>query len=604
MTRLARPRAGIGVLATLWIVSTVAWLVAAAAVVDIEYYDGLSAICNGRYFLGWSAFYLFDRGPLMAWLQMPAETVKGWLALHPLDLRANHFTMAAVHAGYLAAVYHGLVRQLGQQWSTLAAFAGAVTSYMFWSYAPFVSHDLSAGALFLWMLIWSEEVARAPRLAPWILLVAAGALGPLVKQTFGVLWIAVLAAHVAPTLLRHDPAQRTSARALAWLAAGAATSALLVWITYGVVLAGWVPEVPLWRRPYVNLQYLASVYDGTDVRFPVWIYARNAWAFGLLTTVLLLPALALALSGSRLHRRVAFAWLAAVVFIHAMPLREVRYLAFVAPLSAFLIAPVVRRLGRREAGLIVIGALLVLDLGTGLREAARVATPFYRHSELKNVLAPLSEDGPLRRPLYHNVSMLSFVAPGQSPLAADRYHRVFHAGAHQIGVLYGYAPSDVRAVLPWQLPALAATAPEGSALLFASTILAYGPAWRPAPPPGSESFVQGLATPQQLVLSSGEDGRLRTPAGRIVDVAAGNEDGHDALVVDQAEFELGPLGALLPTASVDGGPPIPLRRGRDGRLTVALPAREDAAAPPARLVLRWFEIQRRWPPTPSSADAR
>ena len=492
-----RPRTAVGIVAALWLASIAAWLLAAAAIVDIEYYDGLSAICNARYFLGSSPSYVFDRGPLMAWVLMPAEAIKGWLALHPLDLRPYHGAAAVLHVGYLLAVYVALVRHLGQRWSTLIAFVGAVTSYVFWSYAPFVSHDLVAGALFLWMVIWSDDVGRAPRAAPWVLLVAAGTLGPLVKQTFGVFWIAVLAAHVVPTLRRDDPRERTSLRGLCWLTAGAATSALLAWLVYGLVLADWVPDLPLWRRPYVNLQYLAHVYDGTDVRFPPWIYARNAWAYGRLTALLLLPGLALALRGSRLQRRVAFAWVAAVVFIHLMPLREVRYLAFVAPLSAFLIAPAAARMGRHKAGLLAMGALLVLDLGGGLREAARVFTPFYRHSELRTMLEPLSEQGRLRRPLYHNVSMLSFVAPGQSPLAADRYHRVFHVGAHQIGLLYGYAPHDVRAVLPRQLATLAVTAPAGSALLFANNILAHGPTWAPAPPPGSETFVQGLAIAQE-----------------------------------------------------------------------------------------------------------
>src|SRR6266498_1388260 len=99
-----------------------AWLFVAAAVLDIEYYDGLSAICNARYFLGQSVFYVFDRGPFMAWMQMPAEALKGWLALHPLDFRPHHATMALVHVAYLLGVYRVLVDRLGHRWSTLAAF--------------------------------------------------------------------------------------------------------------------------------------------------------------------------------------------------------------------------------------------------------------------------------------------------------------------------------------------------------------------------------------------------------------------------------------------------------------------------------------------------
>src|SRR5215470_3703233 len=98
-----------------------AWLLLAAVLVDIEYYDGRSAICNARYFLGRSSFYLFDRGPVMGWLQMPAELVKDWLRLHPLEVRPHHVTMALLHVGYLLAVWGALVRQLGQRWSTFIA---------------------------------------------------------------------------------------------------------------------------------------------------------------------------------------------------------------------------------------------------------------------------------------------------------------------------------------------------------------------------------------------------------------------------------------------------------------------------------------------------
>src|SRR4029453_13334060 len=81
-----------------------AWLAAAAVLVQIEYYDGISAICNARYFLGLSTFYFFDRGPLMAWVQMPAEFLKSWLSLHPLDVRTHHAAMALIHLGYVVVV--------------------------------------------------------------------------------------------------------------------------------------------------------------------------------------------------------------------------------------------------------------------------------------------------------------------------------------------------------------------------------------------------------------------------------------------------------------------------------------------------------------------
>jgi len=575
--------------------SAAAWLVLAAVLVDIEYYDGLSAICNARYFLGRSPFYVFDRGPLMAWVQMPAELVKDWLRLRPLEVRPHHATMALLHIGYLLAVYGALQRWLGRRWSTLVAFATAITSYMFFSYAPFISHDILAGALFLWMVIWSEQFAQAPHVGPWLLLVAAGTLGPLVKQTFGVFWIAVLVAHLVPTLVRADSPHRTSPRALWWLAGGAVTSGLLAWLIYALVLENWAPQVSAWVRPYRNLQYLAHEYDGTDVRFPLWIYIRNLWAYGRVTTLLLIPGLVLSLSGSRLQRRMAFAWIAAVVFVHILPHREVRYLAFVAPLSALLIAPPVSTLGRHKVGSVLIIVLLLFDVGGAAMEASRVAMPFYRHSEAQTLLEPLADGDRLRRPLFHNISMLSFVAPGQSPLAADRYHRIFHMGIHHIAVLYGYAAGDVRLVLPRQAPVLTATAPEGSALLFSNAILAHGPTWMPGPPIGSESFTQGLATVQTIVLRRRHDGVYETSTGDAVRVEVKRQGSATTLIIDGAGVAAAQMESLIAVAIVRGSGVHPLRRTPDGRLVLTDLAVPGSTASPDSLTLRVFVIQRRSP---------
>jgi len=539
------------------------WLILSAVLVDIEYYDGLSAICNSRYFLGLNKFYVFDRGPLMAWLQMPAEALKSRLAQHPLDFRLHHATTALVHAAYLVVVWRALVAEFGSRWSTLAAFTSAITSYIFFSYAPFISHDLFPGALLLWMLIWSEDLARSPRIAPWLMLVAAGTLAPLVKQTYGMFWIAVLAAHVLPTLAREDPDRRTSPRALVWLIVGAATSGLITWIVYGLVLRSWAPDVALWLRPSRNLQYLAHIYDGTDVRFPLWIYVRNLWAYGRLTTLLLIPGLVFSLGGSRLQRRVALAWVTAIVLMHALPLREVRYIAFLAPLAAFLVVPAVRALRSYRFAPALMAGLLLFDVAGAAVEASKVGTKFYRHSELRTLLEPLSDHSRGRAPIVHNISMLSFVAPDQSPLAADRYHRIFHVNVLHVGILYGYPLEQVRVVLPSQAAALSASAPDGTFFLFSSGILAHGPTWVPAPPVGSASLVQGIARLQTVVLRRLPDGSYE-----------------------------GPGDYLMPVAIFGRGDIRPLKRRADGHLIVA---GLDSAAPgagPEPLLARSFVIQR------------
>ncbi len=568
------------------------WLLVSGALVDIEYYDGLSAICNAAYFLGRSTFYFFDRGPLMAWMQLPAEAVKEGLALHPLEVRPHHMTMAIVHGGYLFAVYRVLVKQFGRQWSTLAAFTSAVTSYMFFSYAPFISHDLFPGVLFLFMVIKSEQFARQPRVVPWLLLVGAGTLAPLVKQTYGVFWIAVVAAQFAPTLMRLEPQHRTSRRALMWLVAGAAASGLLTWVIYAVVLSTWAPDAGFWVRPWRNLQYLAHIYDGTDATFPVWIYVRNFWAYGRLTTLLLIPGLVLSLTGARLQRRIALAWIVAIVFMQALPLREVRYIAFLAPLSAFMIAPAAGVLQRSTLGSLLIVVLLALDVSGSTAAAAQIGKRFYRQSELKTFLEPLTVDGRLTGPLFYNVSMLSFVAPGRTPLAADRYHRIFHAGVNQIGVLYRYPPNAVRVVLPNQLPALSGTAPDGTIVLFASGILAHGPSWVPAAPVGSESFAQLLARLETIVLSRRSDGLYQRSDGTPVGVQTHRSDAQADLVIDGAGLRENNQRFWMPVAVLRGNDVHPLLQDPAGRFILAGPRGSIVFAPPDPLVIRSLMIQR------------
>ena len=568
-----------------------AWLVAAVIFVGVEYYDGVSAICNARYFLGSSSFYLFDRGPLMAWILMPAEALKQWLGLHPLTFLTHHATSALLHFGYVVAVYRGLVGSFGHHWSVLISFATAITSFMFASYAPFLSHDLWPGALFLWMVIWSDRFAQAPRSGLWLWLVVAGTLAALVKQTFGLFWIAILVAHLLPTILGWNV--RTSRRALAWLAVGAATSGMLAWTIYGVVLGNWVPEVPLWLRPYRNLQYLATLYDGTDVTFPWWIYLRNLWAYGRLTTLLLIPAVVLSLIGTGLERRVALAWMTGAILIHLMPLREVRYLACLAPLTAFMVVLAVRQLWQLRFGWVPLAALLTLDVAGTFVEASRIREPFFWRHPAKVLLEPLggNDTRPLRT-IFHNVSMLSFVAPVPSPLAADRYHRIFHLGVHQIGILYGYPRDRVRILPPAPGMALIGSATEASVLLFSNGILAHGPSWQPALPIGSERLVQGLALLQTVPLRRTSAGRYQRADGRDVEIAVTPESSQTTYVIGGLGLGESATGYLMATAILGPTEIYPLQPGPNGSLLFKRPTALGPSALPDTVIIRAFVIQR------------
>ncbi len=94
-----------------------------------------------------------------------------------------------------------------------------------------------------------------------------------------------------------------------WLVAGAATSRLITWTVYRLVLRTGSPTCLCWLRPYYNLQIISHVYDGTDTQFPLWIYLRNLWAYGRLTTLLLIPGLVILAGGSRVQRHAAIAFM-------------------------------------------------------------------------------------------------------------------------------------------------------------------------------------------------------------------------------------------------------------------------------------------------------
>ena len=92
--------------------------------------------------------------------------------------------MGTLHWVYAAGVYALLARYYGHGWPTFVAFAAAIPTYMFFSQAPFLSHDIAPGGVLLWMLFLGHEYLEQPRLARWILLVLLGAAVALMKPIY------------------------------------------------------------------------------------------------------------------------------------------------------------------------------------------------------------------------------------------------------------------------------------------------------------------------------------------------------------------------------------------------------------------------------------
>lgn len=156
--------------AALWLAIAIlaAWVAAAAWWVGIEYSDGYAAISNAQYLLGIIDYYYAQRGPFVAALLMPAEWFAESMGLHPLSVRPHHMTFAFLHILYLVTLALVLSRAYRHRCSVLIAFLAAAPTYIFFSYAPFLSHDIFPGALFLIMLVAADRFVTTRRFSLWL----------------------------------------------------------------------------------------------------------------------------------------------------------------------------------------------------------------------------------------------------------------------------------------------------------------------------------------------------------------------------------------------------------------------------------------------------
>jgi hypothetical protein len=269
----------------------------------------------------------------------------------------------------------------------------------------------------------------------------------MIKHTYALFWIIALLVQGVRLYIDHDRPALGRLRLWVALAGGAAASALLSVVVLGFVLARAFPEAGFLERVALQLKYLVfEAHDPTPE--PLWVYLRNLPAFGPLAALLIVPGLWMSFRGERVQRVVAASWILAVVVMHVIELRQVRYLSYVAPATAFLIVPPLRRLLRRRTGRTFAGLLILAGWLPGHAysvgiESTRVFSRFYRESEASAFLAPLEARGTLRKPLFIHGEMLSFAPPWTPALVGDLYHSLFHLGAHHVQYLHGYAPDEV-----------------------------------------------------------------------------------------------------------------------------------------------------------------
>lgn len=435
------------------------WLAWAAAVVDIEYYDGWDAVSNTRAFAGTTdGGYIPNRAPMMAWLLLPGEALRTATDGDPLDPRPYHLVSAVLHAVYLVGVYWLLCRVWTRGWPVFISFLAAVPTFLFFAYGPYLSHDLFPGLLLLAMVVLMGRWLETPTWGGWLSLVALGAGAALIKQTYGLFWIALPLAALVFWLV---PAWRHAApdlRRIAGLAGGAMAAGLVTWLALGFVLGEVLGNetTPLLLRPWF---VITSVYEMNSQGLPV-VYLRNAPAFGLLTALLFVPGWLLAarshetaMEASKTTVRLAVAAFPLLVAaLHVIKLREVRYMLFLAPLMALLLVPAVRVLLRRRWTMAALVAVLVVEwlpLHPVARgpEALRLVEPFYRHSELREFVSVIREHR--QGPVIYQGPYLGFRPPEVSHLVGDRYNEVFHFGPHHLHHLENLG-SDLVLIPPGQ----------------------------------------------------------------------------------------------------------------------------------------------------------
>jgi len=321
----------------------------------------------------------------------------------------------------------------------------------------------------------AERFAIRPRVDVWLALVLTGLTVALVKHTYALCWIAVLFARVIP-FIAPKRLEISPIPVVLLLVAGAVASGIASWLVYAWALGGWAPQIDVLWRPYIQIISIPAAYaDDPSIEYPWWFYLRNyPVGYGILNALLILPAIYVAIrSASRLRQSIGIAWLFVLGAMHLLPFYETRYLAFLMPLSAFLLAPLLRFLWlRRRRWTPVLLVLLAVDLLNASVEAVRIFDPFYSENQFGRFFSPIEN----RKGPVIITNPISFTPDIYSPLVADRYHRIFNMAPQAIVRLYRLGEDQVRLLTPrkYSVPfplADPATLGEGTLVFSANTVL-------------------------------------------------------------------------------------------------------------------------------------
>lgn len=441
------------------------WVISSAYFVNVEYTDGYATIANTKVFLNQDILnpkslsfenfpkYFAERMPLNSILLMPAEWLARKLQFNVFDVHLHHLLFGLIHAFYIWIVYWLLynyyIKKAGSfiaqtHLAVVIAFLASIPSFIFASYAPFLSADIYPGAIFLIMMFLTQRFVDTQHWLTWLMLICLGSCAPLIKHMYAFFWIIIIVVYGIPLLL--DKRYRIIIR----LFSGALISAALAWLFLSLALRNWDPDSPLWILPYYQVLAIAKAHPLQDqISWPWWFYVNNfAAGYGTLTTVLILPGIGLAFFGKDTFlKKIAVAWILMFLLVTLVPYRETRYLAFLAPLTAFLIvSPIQWLLQYRRFWQVIATLLLSFDLIRFTIEATIIYNDFFSSDPIVSFLHIIDATANYKRPIFMPFS-LSFASQNYTPLAGDKLHRIFNLHQSTIIRLYNH-PSIIGIGMP------------------------------------------------------------------------------------------------------------------------------------------------------------
>ncbi len=413
-----------------WFVITV-WLFACAALIGGEYGDGYQTIINGRYFFGDSTLYFIQRGPLPGLVLWPVEMFVQWFNWNLVDVRPYHFYSAFLHSLYLIGCWFLIKRIEGTLAAQFLAFVAAILTVVFYAYAPYLSHDIIPGLAFLYLIFLCHQWIKRPSCFGAVLMVVVGTLVTFIKQTYAIFWVVLIIYSIVACIFKFDDSLVTRKK-LSILLVLSSISGLISWIGYGYLLRMEIPDVFILSRPFVLMNAVSLQYgDSFSSIFTQELYLLNAYNYGVSAILLIIPGVIYALFGtdSRL-RMVSFCWLLCLIILQLIKFREVRYLAFLAPLTAVLIVPVIQVAIKKRALKFVLIGIVLIDQFRGWSLSAQQLSSVAQFDIVEFLDAPQGKGRVIAS------KSLSFVYMAESPLERDPYHGIYHLTAHQIYYLY------------------------------------------------------------------------------------------------------------------------------------------------------------------------